>query len=250
MSSKRVVWAFVSLSSTAALAYGCSSSSQITNNPDSGSSHKDGGGTDAPSIDAPQSEGGSGVCDPDKPLADIPWAPPTPFHQGACTASQISQYLVDFGADMTPAFRANPANKTCDACIETSATAAKYGPVIRGAIIQTNFGGCVANIDGDTSSTGCGALINAYQECAYQECGKCIDWSTGGPMAVACLKKAIAAGGSCAPVWGTKTQQCNNDLGSGATAICGGLNTFLSVWCGPEGADGGSDGSTDGASSD
>jgi hypothetical protein len=251
MPYKRPLWAVLCLVSATGIAYGCSSSSApVTNpNPDSGSSHMEGGSVDGPRGDAhpadaaPTDAGPDGpqICNPDKPLAEVPWAPPTPFHQDACTSAQIALYLSDFAADDTAAFRGDSANASCVACIETSATAKKYGPVILGTVTQTNFGGCVANIDGDASSTGCGALINAYQVCAYQECGDCTDFGSGGPETVDCLKKAIAKGGSCASVWGTKPEECNADLSTGATSVCGVLSSFLSTWCGPTSTDGGSD---------
>jgi hypothetical protein len=219
---------------------GCSSSSSpVLRVPDGGSPSKDGGHSDGASKEAGardgSPEGGSSTCVPDKPRANVPWAPPSAFRPGACRADQTALYLSDFGSNNTAAFRSDPTNAMCDACIETDASAEEHGPVILGALVQTNFGGCVDNVEANTS---CGELIDVYELCAYEECGDCIDWGSGGPMAVACLKKAIAAGGACASAWDGKVESCVNELSSGKTAVCGALGEFLNLWCGPS-ADGG-----------
>jgi hypothetical protein len=133
----------------------------------------------------------------------------------------------------TQAFRDDPANKTCLACIETKEGAPKHGPVIVRAdgTAEANFGGCVALADGNTSATGCGAVIDAYNSCAIQECGDCVDYTIP-PYTEAhmCLKTATAAGGKCQNA--NTTSACQSELASGGVAsTCNTLDQFLAPWC-------------------
>jgi hypothetical protein len=230
----------LSLVSATAAVYGCSSSSSP--NPiqrDSGT----------PGSDAQNGNDGSGpqdtgappmVCTPTKNLIPITYAPPTPFGQHLCTPTQTDAYVKAYKANDPNSFRAVTANASCLTCIETLESAAMHGPVITGTVegkfevLQTNYGGCVANFIGDTTTTGCGEMIDAYNNCAFQECGDCNDWFQDGKNAVACLMTAVASGGKCEDVWNSKVMACQNDLQSGGVAaICNTLNDFLLTWCGP-----------------
>jgi hypothetical protein len=232
---------------------GCSSPSASGGGGDGGTSHD--GSTSH--MDAALDSGQG--CTPDKPLVSIPYAPPTPFDQGLCTGTQTDDYVKDFKANNTQAFRADLANASCLTCIETLETAAMHGPVIvedTGGggveVVQTNYGGCVANFIGDTTTTGCGEMLDAYNNCALQECGGCADYTEDGKHVQACLTAAVSSGpppGECHDVWNSKVAACQNDLSSGPSMICGSLNDFLYKWCGGHmHQDAGS--STDGASTD
>jgi hypothetical protein len=182
------------------------------------------------------------TCSPHSPLIVIPYAPPTPFHQGLCTGTQIDAYVTDYKFHDTEAFRRDSANSACLACIETPSGAALHGPVVvekAGSVVeilQTNYGGCVANLTRGTSKTGCGELLDAFNTCAFQECGDCTDYSSGGKHAVDCLTSAVASDGPCEPYWGSDVAACQKDLASGEdSTLCTSLDTFLSTWCGRTG---------------
>jgi hypothetical protein len=233
------------------LSYGCSSSS-TTSGADGGGlpdvamhdvkTPVDAGQDGSPPPDAKDAASdGSQVCVPDQKPDLIPWAPPSPFHQGKCSKLQASEYNADWNEDMTSVFRSNSANAECLSCIETMAGSAAYGPVITPQL-QANFGGCAAHFDGNTTSTGCGAHINDYQTCAFLECGMCVDYSMDGPMTKACLTAATSKGGYCEPYL---SNTCEDELQPGSVAEdCIDLKDFLYLWCGSA-ADGGPDGATD-----
>ena len=254
MRTARVFLLASSLLAAGALSYGCGSSSS---NDTSDAMAKDAtakeAGRDARSdgtaTDGAKESGkdGSMACTPDKTPVDlIPWAPPTPFHQGKCSKLQASLYAADWQENQTSMFRADAKNATCLTCIETPATAAEHGPVITPEL-QANFGGCAAHYDGNTGPSSCGALLNNYQTCAFLECGDCSDYSENGPLTMACLTTAIGKDGPCD---GDFSASCEDELNSGGVAaVCADLKTFLYLWCGSS-EDAGLDGSaTDGASS-
>jgi hypothetical protein len=172
-------------------------------------------------------------CTPDKPFHAVPWAPPTAMHQTLCTATQEQGYMADYHGNKIASFAGDPDNASCFTCIETNATDTHHGPVIVASdgSIESNYGGCVANLDGDTSSTGCGAILAGYNNCAIQECGDCKDY-TDPPYthAEACLKAAVAEGGPCHDYSTTPTCQAEIAKG-GVAAVCGELDDFLPLWC-------------------
>jgi hypothetical protein len=236
MALNRCLAVALCFASVFALSYGCSSSS-VPDKSDTGSSDND-ADTDTGSGTGDDGPAPPMVCTPTKPLIKVAYAPPTPFYQGLCTATQTDAYVKAFKANDPNEFRSIEANASCLTCIETLVTASKHGPVITGTVngkfevLQTNYGGCVANFIGDSSDSGCGELLDGYNNCALQECGDCSDWFQGGKKAVACLQTAVASGQTCEPYWNSKVQACQNDLASGPATICVTLNDFLLTWCG------------------
>jgi hypothetical protein len=182
-------------------------------------------------------------CYADTPFTPPVWEPPTPFGQAACSPMQISDYIACISSGSCTAFEGEAANATCLACIETDVGAPAYGPVItmNGMPSSANFGGCVANFDGDTAAGGCGDQIDAFNACAFQECNTCSDFAAamqGGPTQQ-CEANAFN-GGVCSAF--NEQPQCDAELVDGGAAVsCNLLSSFLSIWCEGQPVDAGPD---------
>jgi len=273
----RKIIGVLSIASLGALnLYGMGCSSSTTANPgtaDSGPSKGDGSsGTDTSvakdtgSTQEDTSTGGgdtgggdAGMTCPDNtPFTALPWAPPTPFGQGACTTAEITTYATAIGAmTFMPPFTSG--NATCDACIQAPTTAAKAGPVqliMMGSTIVDailNSGGCIANADGNTTATGCGSQFNSLNDCISQECGDCSTSASD-----ACVM-AVQGTGVCGSVTPMLTMACLAEFqgasgGAGTNAqatACVTLNNAMTftaaveylagLWCGPATSDGGTE---------
>ena len=162
------------------------------------------------------------------------WAPPTPLGQPACSPAQISAYLTCIASPTgCSSFEMDPMNGNCLTCIETDMTASMFGPVITsgGTPVAANFGGCVANLDGDPSAGGCGNQIATFNACAFQECDTCSDFANaamGGPTQQ-CEATAFNMG-VCSPF--NEQAQCEAELVDGGVAApCNALDSFLALWC-------------------
>jgi hypothetical protein len=150
----------------------------------------------------------------------------TPSGQGACSSSDggadpIQAYYEDcFGSGMTKAacdgFAAS--NPTCQACIESAATATAYGPlVLANGFVEANVAGCIEveapsefacaqaqQALSDCELAACAAncpvvdqsSLLAYEECAAEaDQGGCLAYDT----ASLCLQEEVEAGASSAP---------------------------------------------------
>lgn len=78
---------------------------------------------------------------------------------------------------MCRSFETDPANALCAQCVYTVAGDPRLGPLVSftSGSEWTNVGGCIALIDGDTSSTGCGAKNLALSKCLDAACDGCND---------------------------------------------------------------------------
>src|SRR5450755_2590668 len=122
---------------------------------------------------------GAGGCAP-TPLGDWKptWVPPVTPKPGACTAEQLATELERCVAPATydqaacDAFRINHANTACLSCIFTPVSESAFGAVSVDAnnFWQTNLGGCIAEVDGDATPSGCGAKEQAYDDCLKIAC--------------------------------------------------------------------------------
>ncbi|MEO6420416.1 MAG: hypothetical protein ABIP39_13450, partial [Polyangiaceae bacterium] len=156
------------------LALACSAT---VTNPDLGNGEAGPGVDGSTNKDAGMgTETGDTTCKPGDVSTFTPsWKPPTAFHQGKCSTTQI-QAFVDCLSGMPDAatcktFGADVANKTCIQCAATPSTAAAYGPLIEGTVtIQVNVPGCIANATGDVSATGCGAKTLGLSQCEEAAC--------------------------------------------------------------------------------
>jgi hypothetical protein len=175
------------------------------------------------------------TCPDDTVFTPIPWSPPSMFFQGACTQAETAAYVTSFNSP-------NPTTSgsaSCDACIQTDYGDAEHGPIITAVIngmttpIEINYGGCLADLDGEKGPGSCGNVLNNGNDCADQECGDCSDFSNpqmGGATQM-CLN--TVRGGACAGL--ELTTACHNETqAANVQQIClGPLQVLLDQWCGP-----------------
>ncbi len=186
-------------------------------------------------------------CEPGDMSSFIPtWKPPAPLHSGKCSAAQAEALmcLFDAAADQSTcdALVNDPANDGCFQCIYTSSSGPKLGPVI----ITANFGslntaGCIAGVTGNTTATGCGAKLQASEQCADEACAGCaIDGFDENSIYEyqACTEQAATT--VCSEF--TDDAACAEALldTDGGASVCGSGNDFLEraivlakLFCGP-----------------
>lgn len=191
----------------------------------------------------PDAGGGAGPpvgCDPTALFTPVPWATPTAF-SSACTQTQVATYhtCLTIGGDNCASFRADPANASCVACIETDVGAPLHGPIVTSGtgpalqVVQVNWGGCIATRDMDTSAGSCGAKFNVFNDCYVNDCSSCLDANNpaqNGPT-VTCTMTAFATG-SCAgdKVATACDQEINSD--AGVANACGPqILDLVATWC-------------------
>src|SRR5262249_37849379 len=133
------------------------------------------------------------------------------------------------------------ANAACVTCIETDVGAAKHGPILTqgtGAelqVVDANWGGCEAALDGNVTAQGCGAKFNSFNDCIYNNCGLCADIANPQPNGAfaACRKASFEPNGTCAPY--ATTSACTGEFSAdgGVARTCGPqLVDLLKTWCG------------------
>jgi len=136
-----------------------------------------GGGDAAPA--GPGSDAGT-TCTPRLPAAWAPhWTPPRAPRSDACSEDQIQleyracESLMGTAASCAP-FRDDPSNATCVGCLFSDGNESSYGAIIRlDDSWKTNTPGCIALLDGDKSSSGCGAKVQAASACYDAACEGC-----------------------------------------------------------------------------
>lgn len=123
------------------------------------------------------------TCSPGSITSFSPtWKAPKAIHSTACTAAN-AQLAVDCAfdpnADPTTcnAFAASTANDACRQCVYSAPTDSTYGPIVIDSnnIGSLNYAGCVAALSGNTTSTGCGAKVQAATQCEVAACSSCAD---------------------------------------------------------------------------
>jgi hypothetical protein len=156
---------------------------------------------DASDSDLPKEDGGA--CTPKlldgwKPI----WSPPNAPTLHACTATQIErEWTVCFDprtsvAAACDAFERDPANGDCLRCLLSYEEESTHGAIIllRNNSWETNTGGCIALVDGDTSEGGCGARDDALRTCVDEACiDECATYDSFSQCAT------VAAKGVCRP---------------------------------------------------
>jgi hypothetical protein len=158
------------------LTYGCSSDS--TSTPPA----TDGGGTttgDGGKTDSKPPPGDTGTPDECKPGSVDDFTPtfkkPAPFSQKKCSNAQVEALLClfDSNADQETCQKLvdDPANDDCFKCIYTASSSKELGPVIiTGSLGSLNIAGCVANAEGNVTDQGCGAKVQAADQCGDEAC--------------------------------------------------------------------------------
>ena len=186
----------------------------------------------------------AGTCPDNTAFTAITWAPPTPLHQGVCTAAQISAWASS--QSMTTGLGSS-GNAACDACIVTPQTAAAHGPAVtvtQGGttfLAEFNIGGCIADEDGAKGAGSCGNQLNNQGDCLGQECASCSDFnsttpSPTGPTAL-CEQAIFSAGGVCASDLIAQGSACATELAldGGVDQTClsvATLQDLFTLWCG------------------
>ena len=178
------------------------------------------------------------TCASDTPFTAFPWAPPTPLHQNACSSAELTAYLNALQSS-TGTGTVTSGNARCDACLQTDEGASAHGPIltVTGQPAELNFGGCVADIDGQKGAGSCGNALNNENDCVDQECAMCSDFnSMTQPMTQACEQAVFAQGGPCAGPSNTPNAACNDEvelMGDGGAAVCEDFMSLFTLWCGP-----------------
>lgn len=169
---------------------------------------------------------GAVVCSPALPAGYAPgsFVPPVTTNT-ACTSTQIQAYYDDcYAATATSAtctpFVGDAVNTTCLSCMETPASASKYGAILAldNGTALANISGCMAIVDGDLSDNGCGAKVQAAALCNDAACDtNCpIDSSSQATLTSSfnayntCEKQAAGGAGLCAPE-AAAAATCQND---------------------------------------
>jgi hypothetical protein len=230
--------------------------------PNSGDGGGGGSGTteDAPAVGT--------SCHPGNVETFVPTAyrHATPTGQGACLSSDggpdpIQVYYDDcFGSNMTKAacdgFAAS--NPTCQACIQSAATANAYGPlVLANGFVEANVAGCI-EIEAPTDF-GCAQAQQALSDCELAACAaNCPVVDQSSLLAYEQCAAEAAQGGCLAYETASLCLPDEVEAGAGSTpeAVC--LSTtfeafyaaIVPAFCGQTTADGGtseSDASADGS---
>jgi hypothetical protein len=202
-------------------------------------------------------------CSPtDVNAADLTWTPPRPINPTACSDAQITGYFNAClnGGSNCSTFQNAAANKACVTCINSNITDTAYGPLISvpNNVVYANIGGCIALVQGDVTSTGCGAKAWEASECEDKACS---DNCVGAAFADYQKCTNAAAQGTCANEEkavcdlsdaGNVTDTCNlnastfQDLYTSITAVfCGGYPADAGVTDGGSSDGGSADASTD-----
>jgi hypothetical protein len=109
------------------------------------------------------------------------WSPPKP-PISACSKEQIDSLYAkcDYGSPAynraaCRTFQTDPANQACDDCMFSVDGDPSYGAIIilPSGVWWSNYGGCMAMVDGDATATGCGAKNWAVTECRDNACTAC-----------------------------------------------------------------------------
>jgi hypothetical protein len=185
------------------------------------------------------------------------WKPPTGFHQGQCTDVQAAAFVDCLSnlpyADACQTFRSEAANGNCRKCAISAlvSPATAYGPLIEGTVaIDVNEPGCIAQVTGDVSATGCGAQLFALRQCEEQSCeSNCPvpanDDGTAYNTLLACEKNAAST--TCKAYANAATCAIDLERDAGVASVCaqtGGTfadnaKAMVKLFCGGITGDGG-----------
>lgn len=145
-------------------------------------------GTDAGKTDGGKKDSGKDgsittvACTPESISGFSPsWKSPKTLHASSCTAANAEKAvdcMFDPNADQTlcDAFNNDSANQACIQCVYTDKSSATYGPLIlEGSFASLNLAGCIARLSNDTTSTSCGAKVQALSQCRDAACASCPD---------------------------------------------------------------------------
>ncbi len=204
-----------------AMSYGCSSTTTIVDNGDTGIPPQGDGGpikkdTGIGNDTGPQPEGGPGVCGPLDTTSYMPraYSPPSGAHQKKCTTLNLTDYVSCITkADKTKCaqFTMGMAAAACGSCIETQATDATWGPLVSpdGKSLSFNVPGC---LDLVVPATKCGKSLDASYGCQDASCSACDTTTT--PNFSACVTSSLKK--QCKTFGDIVTTECAKQFGDSA----------------------------------
>ena len=153
------------------LASGCGGGENLIGPPADGS---------APCGQQPGSVGDGAACVPELPACWRPtWKPPKAPVPHACTEAQIMEDIAKCWGDTADpdcdVFERDPANGVCLECIYSIEDDPRHGAVVflNSRRVRANEAGCISLVDGDDSPNGCGAKLQASQQCSAASCAQC-----------------------------------------------------------------------------
>jgi hypothetical protein len=192
----------------------------------------------ASAFDAPARDSDVDACvqlpPPNYPFNPPTYIPATGAHQGACSAMQIAEFYSDCVALGTTTASCAPyrgstapsANKACAACLLTSATDVKWGPlVIANGTTSVNVAGCMELLDPGAGLT-CAKSYQAALICEQTACSNlCPSENPAGiPYGPEC--EQVAAMYGC-KTWADASDACAAaEADGGAAAFCLQAQTF------------------------
>jgi hypothetical protein len=209
-----------------------------------------------PDTSMPQ-ETGPADAPADGPLCSghLPGYVPPTYHptamEGACSAADIAAYVTACSMDergaMCDAWKADPKNATCEACVWRTDGSGPLRFYPDGTFASINESGCI----GLAGSPACGAKMDASYYCLSDACGSCpLD---GGQLTGACYE--TVAMGDCLS-WNNAADTCESTL-TGDVVNCEALQPYvanqlsvtLTLFCGTPGDGGPADdsGAADGS---
>ena len=184
------------------------------------------------------------ACSPGDVSQFVPgWKPPAAFSHGPCTDAQISALvgclsdLPDRGTCET-FFSSDPVQTNCLACAITDKSASAYGPLVKdGNVVSMNLAGCVARVEGNITATGCGAKMQAAEQCVQAACVRNCPVAKDDAGALARLKTcetSAADARGCATLAAAATSCSTAIFGDGGVAAecAGDVISMVTLFCG------------------
>lgn len=256
-SPKVFLASFGTLALSLALSYGCSSDDEATAPSDAG--NVEATAADRKVTTTPDAAGAvdaAVTCEPQDVSAFAPnWQPPAPMRAGRCSPSQAATFSecsyghAGYDQAKCAAFNAAPANADCIACAG-GATVATAGST------NVNYGGCVAHLTGDKSTTGCGAKIQAAEQCQRAACEKVCPIAAGNDAQFKAYTKCLDDAWTDVCGSFSSATSCADDFrkGTGPGAACYPnttdfgviIRTYVDFFCASPAGDGGTDAASDG----
>jgi hypothetical protein len=202
------------------------------------------------------------ACEPQSTTGFAPtWAAPTGMHQNKCTPEQMETFAdcayghTGYDQAKCTAFNAAQANAECIAC--AAPTGSKSGAVVTtGGATNVNYAGCVALFTGELTAEGCGAKIQAAEQCRAASCDEVCPVIGGDNEQYTAYAKCLEKAWKITCDAFASATSCAADLikGTGVAAPCYPNTTdfgvrvrpYVDLFCGAPPGDGGTDAATDG----
>lgn len=169
-----------------------------------------------------------------------PYKPPR-RQVGACTsvqASDLEDCMVNGNQSKCQLFQNDPQYQACEACALSQDTDPQWGPIVMTSTnVFPNDPGCYGLSLGEgTSTTGCGAAMRAFEECADVACQGCplsMPQPTPNEMMDYDNCRNDAANTVCATQGTNAMRLCTFDGGGPPAACQSSFASLVSVFCGP-----------------